>query len=69
MRYRALALNPSVGEDYGGLGLNVANTRAVVSDGESSEACVAPGLAPGVLDKPVVLVQVMVVAESHDGHS
>jgi len=64
----SITLTLSVCEDDRGLCLDVADTWAVSSDSKSGETCITPGLAPGVLDQPVFLVQVVVVAESDDGH-
>ena len=58
----------SVGEDDGSLGLNVADTGAIAAHCKSGEAGITPGLAPRVLDEPIVLIQVVIVAKANNGH-
>ena len=54
------------GEDDGGLSLNIADAGTIVDDVEAGEAFVAPSLAPTVLDKPVVELEIMIVAVANN---
>ena len=58
----------SVRENNGSFSLDIADSSAILSDGNSCETSIAPGGAPRVLDQPVVQIHMRIVSETNYGH-